>query len=88
VQGAEQVLRAHPAAVTIFLKPPSLEVLRARLQGRGTDSIDVVAVRIRNAEAELARASEFLHVIVNDDLDTAVRAVRKIIEAGRAKTSR
>ncbi|MEO5762494.1 MAG: guanylate kinase [Vicinamibacteria bacterium] len=85
VQGAEQVLRAHPSALTIFLKPPSLEVLEARLHGRGTDATDVLAVRIANAEKELARASEFLHVVVNDNLDVAVNAVKKIIDDERAK---
>ena len=85
VQGAEQVVRACPSALTIFLRPPSLEVLRARLRGRGTDSAEALEVRIRNAEAELARSSEFSHVVVNDDLDTAVKTVKGIIEAERAR---
>lgn len=85
VQGAEQVVKSDPKALTIFLKPPSLEVLRARLKGRGTDSAESLAVRIRNAEIELARAGEFQHVVVNDDLDTAVGEVKAIIAAERAK---
>ena len=85
VQGAEQVLRAHPEALTVFLKPPSLDVLKARLHGRGTDAVDVLAIRIRNAEAELSRASEFLHVVVNDQLDLTVAAVKQIIESARAR---
>lgn len=87
VQGAEQVVRSHPKALTIFIRPPSLEVLRQRLRGRGTDSDADLAVRLRNAEAELARASEFRHVVVNDDLETAVRDVVRIIEAERAARS-
>ncbi len=85
VQGAEQVVKSHPQALTIFLKPPSLEVLKARLQGRGTDSTESLAVRIRNAEIELARAGEFQHQVVNDDLDTAVEEVKALIAAERAK---
>lgn len=85
VQGAEQVVKSDPKALTIFLKPPSLEVLKARLKGRGTDSPESLAVRIRNAEIELARAGEFQHVVVNDDLDTAVKEVKAIIAAERAK---
>lgn len=85
VQGAEQVVKSYPQALTIFLKPPSLEVLKARLQGRGTDSKESLAVRIRNAEIELARAGEFQHQVVNDDLDTAVEEVKAIIAAERAK---
>jgi len=84
VQGAEQVRRSYPAAVSIFLKPPSLEVLKSRLQARGTDSSEALAVRIANAESELARSSEFAHVVVNDDLDETVARVRQIIEAERA----
>ena len=85
VQGAEQVVKSDPNALTIFLKPPSLEVLKARLKGRGTDSPDSLAVRFRNAEIELARAGEFQHVVVNDDLDAAVNEVKAIIAAERAK---
>jgi guanylate kinase len=88
VQGAEQVVKAHPEALTIFLKPPSLAVLKARLKGRGTDSAESLAVRIRNAEIELGRAGEFKHVVVNDDLETTVNTVKAIIEAERTKAKR
>ena len=87
VQGAEQVVKSHPAALTIFLRPPSLEVLKARLKGRGTDSEASLSVRLRNAEIELARAGEFQHVVVNDDLETAVREVKAVIGAGRGPKS-
>lgn len=83
VQGAAQVVTSHPGALTIFLKPPSAEVLEARLKGRGTDSPASLAVRLYNAKVELARAGEFQHVVVNDDLDTAVREVREIITSAR-----
>ncbi|MBK5255199.1 MAG: guanylate kinase [Vicinamibacteria bacterium] len=86
VQGAEQVLRSHPSALTVFLKPPSIEVLKARLRGRGTDSAQALAVRIANAEREVARCSEFRYVVVNDELGDTVRQVREIIEAERASS--
>jgi len=85
VQGAAQVVKSYPAALTIFLKPPSLEVLKARLKGRGTDSVESLSVRIRNAEAELARAGEFKHAVINDDLDAAVNEVKAILGAARAE---
>ena len=85
VQGAEQVVKTHPGALTIFIRPPSLEVLKKRLKGRGTDSAESLAVRIRNAEIELARAGEFQHVVVNDDLDAAVNEVKSIIADQREK---
>jgi guanylate kinase len=88
VQGAAQIVAAHPTALTIFLRPPSVEVLSQRLRRRDTDSEQVVARRIDNATGEIERASEFRHVVLNDDLDTAVRAVKEIIEAERAKRPR
>ena len=84
VQGAAQVVRAHPHALTIFLRPPSLQVLKTRLHGRGTDSQEALAVRLKNADQELARVSDFRHLVVNDELDATVRKVREIIETERA----
>ena len=85
VQGAAQIKKAYPGAVTIFLRPPSVAVLTDRLRGRASDTAEVVAVRIRNATGEIQRASEFRHVVVNDHLDTTVDTVKRIIETERAK---
>ncbi len=85
VQGAAQILKAHPEALSIFLKPPSEEVLRERLRGRGSESEESLAVRLQNARGEMARASEFRHVVVNDRLDEAVAAVRGILWDARAR---
>ena len=82
VQGAAQVRRNVPSAVGIFLLPPSLETLLARLSGRGTEPRDEVARRLRVARDELARVPEFDHVLVNDDLDATVEAVRGIARGG------
>ncbi len=82
VQGAAQVRRNVPSAVGIFLLPPSLEALLARLSGRGTEPRDEVARRLRVARDELARVPEFDHVLVNADLDATVEAVRGIARGG------
>jgi guanylate kinase len=87
VQGAAQIVRAYPQALTIFLRPPSMEVLTERLRRRATDSEEVVATRITNATGEIERASEFRHVVVNDDLDRAVLQVRHIIERERGRAA-
>lgn len=71
VQGAMQVHATMPEALLIFLAPPSVADLRARLAGRGTESPDQLAARLAAAEAELAAAGHFDQVIVNDDVQRA-----------------
>lgn len=71
VQGARQVRDAMPEAVQIFVAPPSPEVLRERLEGRGTDSAEAIEERLRTAETELDARDEFPHVVVNGDLQKA-----------------
>ncbi|SLM30121.1 guanylate kinase [Desulfamplus magnetovallimortis] len=71
VQGAEQIMRAFPEAVTIFVMPPSIEILEQRLRKRGTDSDDTIAKRLENAAGEIARKDLYQHVIVNDNLEQA-----------------
>ena len=94
VEGASQVRafvealpQEHPMRVgfvDIFIRPPSLTALRARLEGRGEDSEDAMDVRMENAAGEMARADEYTHQIVNDHLDTAYRELIDVIEdAGR-----
>ena len=73
VQGARQVREALPEALQVFIAPPSNDVLRERLIGRGTDSPETIRARLEQAREELAAKDEFHHVIVNDDLDRAVR---------------
>ncbi len=79
VQGAAQILKAHPEALSIFIKPPSDQVLRERLRARGSETEESLAIRLQNAHGEMERASEFRHVVVNDRLDDAVAQVRQII---------
>ena len=79
VQGALQVRERFGDAVLIFLVPPSFEVLSQRLRARGTDSDDVVRQRLEIARTELEQAGAFDHTVVNDDLDTAVADVARIL---------
>lgn len=84
VQGAAQILAAYPNVISVFLRPPSVEVLRHRLRGRGSESPESLALRLANAAGEVDRASEFRHVVVNDRLEETVAAVKKIILNARA----
>ena len=81
VQGARQVRDAMPEAVQVFIAPPSLDALRTRLIGRGTDDPEEVERRLRVAEQELAAQPEFGHVVVNDRLDEALERLGAIVEA-------
>jgi len=79
VQGARQVRAAMPEAVQVFIAPPSLEALRTRLIGRGTDDPQEVERRLRVAEGELSAQPEFAHVVVNDRLDEALERLTAIV---------
>lgn len=81
VKGAASIKRFYPDALTIFIRPPSLEVLRERLVKRGTDTPEVVAKRLSRAEMELAQADRFDCVITNDEIEQAVADVLSCIEA-------
>ncbi len=83
VQGAAQIRQRRPDARLIFLLPPSLEVLEARLRGRGTDDEDAIQKRLALARRELAAAPNFDYAVVNDDLDRTVEALLEIVEAER-----
>jgi guanylate kinase len=79
VQGARQVRAAVPEAVQVFIAPPSLDALRARLTGRGTDDSAEVERRLRVAEQELAAQPEFGYVVVNDRLEEALEELTAIV---------
>jgi guanylate kinase len=80
LQGARQVRTTLPEALQVFIAPPSLEALRTRLVGRGTDADDEIAARLRVAEEELAAQGEFGQVVVNDRLDDAVGHLVEIVQ--------
>lgn len=67
-------------ACSIFVMPPSVEELRHRLEGRGTDAPEVIDRRVAKAEFELTKAPEFDHIVVNDSLDEAIAETTRIIE--------
>lgn len=79
LEGARQIRRAGPPARLVFLQPPSWEVLRQRLVGRGTESPEVIERRLERARVELAAATEFDEVIVNDDIDAAGRRLASLL---------
>ncbi len=86
VQGAATIKRLEPNALLIFLAPPGLDALTARLGGRSTESPDDLAVRLRTAEAEMGQADDFDRVVVNRDggIDDTVREIQAVISAVRA----
>ena len=73
---------------SVFILPPSFEVLKNRLTGRGTESPEVIEKRLEQAKAEMAKAKDYDYVVVNDDLDTAVEELCGIILAERLRTDR
>jgi guanylate kinase len=87
-QGAQQVRRLMRQVVSIFILPPSPEVLESRLRERGQDSEEVVARRLAAARHEIAHVSEYEYVIINDDFNRAAQDLRSIIRAERLKLSR
>ncbi len=82
-QGAAQVRRVNPAAITIFILPPSYEALAARLTGRATDAAEVIAQRLKNAREEIAHVLDFDYVIINGDFDRAAQELAAIVVAQR-----
>jgi guanylate kinase len=79
VQGARQVRASVPDAVQVFIAPPSLDALRTRLIGRGTDDPEEVQRRLGVAAQELQAQPEFAHVVVNDRLQDALEALTAIV---------
>jgi guanylate kinase len=84
-QGALQIKQVFSNAVTIFILPPSWEELRQRLERRGEDSATVIEVRLQNAAIEMAQASQFDFVIINEVFDRAVFDMKSIVHAQRLK---
>ncbi len=88
VQGAVQVRATGIPLVTVFVLPPSFEVLEQRLRGRGKDSDAAIRRRLDTARLEVAAYEEYDYVVVNDDLDACVMAMRSIIMAERVRRER
>ena len=88
VQGAASVRQLLMDSVSVFILPPSFEVLKERLCARGTDTAESLALRLRNAPEELKQYSLFDYVIINDEVDRAVSQLASIIHAERARCVR
>ncbi len=79
VNGAKQIVKKYPDAVTIFIMPPTMEALRERLENRGTDAPTVIEKRLMNAESEILEKNFYKYIIVNDDLETAEQELTSIL---------
>lgn len=80
VQGADNMKKQFgDEAKAIFIAPPSIETLEERLRGRGTDSEDVIKLRLDNAKSELKRKDDYDFVVVNDELEQAYQDLRKVV---------
>ena len=88
VQGARSVRQQFPDAVSVFIYPPSVEALRRRLLKRNTETPESVERRLGNAPGELAQYREYDYLVMNDDLESAVRRLVAIVDAERSRVRR
>jgi len=88
VQGARQIRRAFPENVSVFVAPPSLEVLEKRLRERGRDPEEDIERRLEAAPMELSEAGYYDYIVINEDLEESVRAVEAILMAEYHRTCR
>lgn len=88
VQGAESVRKLELDSVSIFILPPSYEILRQRLIARGTDTAEELQVRLRNAPKEISHYTDFNYIIINDDVQTSATQLAAIVYAERARCIR
>ena len=88
VQGGLALRAAYPNGAFVFILPPSLQELRRRLEGRGSDQQDVIARRLADAPGEIAQYTHYDYVVVNDDLSQAQAQVAAILTAERRRLSR
>ncbi len=88
VQGAMKVRSMYPEGAFVFVLPPSMEILRDRLTGRGTETADVIETRLSRALEEIVLAPRYNYLLVNDNLDDAVCRLEEIIDADRSRMER
>ncbi|POG05011.1 guanylate kinase [Pseudomonas putida] len=82
-QGAQQVRKLMPEARSVFILPPSQQALRERLDGRGQDSEEIIAGRMKEAVSEMEHYDEYEYVIINDDFDVALDELKAVFVANR-----
>ncbi len=88
VQGALNVKKKCPDGIYIFLLPPSLDELKRRIEGRGTENPESLARRLKNAVAEIKIGLQYDYVVVNDTIDNAAAQIKSILAAERLKVAR
>ena len=86
-QGAAQVRGLMPAAIRIFILPPSFEALLQRLNSRAQDAPEVIATRLANAREEISHVHDFYYVIINSEFKVAVAELQDIVRAERLRTA-
>ncbi len=87
VQGAMKLFEKHPDSVSVFIAPPSFKSLEERMKNRGEDSKETMELRLKNAEKEMAHKDFYKHIIINDDLDTAIKQIIDIIKIYRKRNN-
>lgn len=87
-QGAQQVRKLIPNALSIFILPPSIEVLQQRLENRDKDDAQIIARRMKDAVTEMSHYPEFDYLVVNDDFSVALNSLKSIVIANRLKQAR
>jgi guanylate kinase len=88
VQGARQVRRRGVPATTIFVMPPSFDVLERRLRGRSKDTEEAMQIRLQVAREEVAAFTEYDYIVINDDVEVAVSRLQAIVVSERARLKR
>ncbi|MBO5211672.1 MAG: guanylate kinase [Clostridia bacterium] len=88
VNGAKEICQKLPEAITVFIMPPSYKELKRRLSGRGTETQDLIDKRMKEALNEIARATEFDYIVVNDDIQTAVDDIIEVMSSSRLALKR
>lgn len=88
IQGALKVKEKFPETLLLFVTPPDAETLKARLVGRGTETMDVIEARMNRAAEEAEFMDQYDHLVINDDLDVCVEEMHHIIQSERRRTFR
>lgn len=88
VQGARQVRKRFPDAVSVFVLPPSFGVLERRLRTRGPEDEGSLRTRLTNAQREMQQYGDYQYAIINHDIEESVRALEAVVRAARSRTSR
>ena len=88
IEGAKNVRELMPAAICIFIMPPSMKELKERLENRGTETKEKVLERFKKAYQEVNEVTRYNYVIVNDDVDSAMKKIEAIIEAEKCRVDR